>query len=55
MLISSGVLFVVAGLVLIGFDLHFPASIQANDRYGDQYAVMFSLVMTQLKQVKPET
>ena len=27
------------------------AGIQANDRYGEQYSVMFSLAMTQLKQV----
>ena len=28
-----------------------PAGIQANDQYGEQFVVMFTLVMNQLKQV----
>ena len=28
-----------------------PAGVQANEQYGEQFVVMFSLIMTQLKMV----
>ena len=46
---------VVVLLLLLSLFTHSVASIQVNDRYGDQYAIMFSLAMTQLKQVEEDS
>ena len=39
-------------LSTILFSSSSPAGVQANEQYGEQFVVMFTLVMTQLKQVR---
>ena len=37
---------------MLGFFFLLAAGVQANEQYGEQFVIMFSLIMTQLKMVR---